>query len=57
MFIVCFRCGADTRILNNDGKSAEDVLLTEKPEGWEEMSHWYKKFKPGQSSLIIITRY
>ncbi|XP_062571871.1 uncharacterized protein LOC134233834 [Saccostrea cucullata] len=47
IMMALIRCGADTRILNNDGKTAEDVLLTEKPEGWEEMYHWYKKFKPG----------
>lgn len=47
IMMALIRCGADTRIVNNDGKTAEDILITEKPEGWEEMYHWYKKFKPG----------
>lgn len=42
-----YRCGADTRILSNDNKTAEDILLQERPEGWQEMQHWYNKFKPG----------
>lgn len=24
----------------------------EKPEGWEEMYHWYKKFKPGEIHVL-----
>ena len=35
---------------NKEGKTAEDILLTEKPEGWQEMLHWYRKFKPGTAS-------
>ena len=42
-----YRCGIDTRVRNNDGKTAEDVLVQDRPEGWEEMLHWYKKYKPG----------
>lgn len=47
IMMAIIRCGADTRILNLDGKTAEDVLLQEKPEGWQEMQHWYNKYKPG----------
>ena len=42
-----FRCGADTSIKNIDGLTAEEVLLKERPDGWEENLHWYNKFKPG----------
>lgn len=50
--VLSCRCGADTRIVNNDGKTAEDILIMEKPEGWEEMYHWYKKFKPGEIHVL-----
>lgn len=51
---IYYRCGADTRILNLDGKTAEDVLLQEKPEGWQEMQHWYNKYKPGKTQGIYL---
>ncbi|KAK3096982.1 hypothetical protein FSP39_005355 [Pinctada imbricata] len=47
IMMALLRCGIDTRICNNDGKTAEEVLLKDRPEGWEEMLHWYYKFKPG----------
>lgn len=47
IMMAIVRCGADTRIVNNEGKTAEDVLLQEKPDGWQEMQHWYNKYKPG----------
>ena len=47
IMMAIIRCGADSRVLNNDGKTAEDVLLQEKPDGWREMQHWYNKYKPG----------
>ena len=48
--LVYFRCGADTSIKNNDGLTAEEILLKERPDGWEENLHWYNKFKPGTYS-------
>ena len=53
--IVYFRCGADTSIKNNDGLTAEEILLKERPDGWEENLHWYNKFKPGTYSPRICT--
>lgn len=47
IMMAIIRCGADSRILNNDRRTAEDVLLQEKPDGWREMQHWYNKYKPG----------
>ncbi|XP_041369600.1 uncharacterized protein LOC121383575 [Gigantopelta aegis] len=47
LMVAMLRCGADTEVKNKDGKTAEDILLTEKPSGWQEMLHWYRKFKPG----------
>lgn len=47
IMMAIVRCGIDTAITNNDGKTAEEVLLTEKPDGWQEMLHWYNKYKPG----------
>jgi hypothetical protein len=41
------RCGADMMVHDNSGKTAEDIILTEKPDGWQEMLHWWNKFKPG----------
>ena len=46
IYVFC-RCGADTAIKNNDGLTAEEVLLKERPDGWDENLHWYNKFKPG----------
>lgn len=45
-FCIC-RCGADTSLKNNNGHDAEQVLEKEKPDGWEENLHWYRKLKPG----------
>ena len=45
--LVYLRCGADTSIKNNDGLTAEEILLKDRPDGWEENLHWYNKFKPG----------
>ncbi|XP_041367616.1 uncharacterized protein LOC121382159 isoform X2 [Gigantopelta aegis] len=47
ILIALMRCGVDTSIRNNAGLTAEEVLLTERPEGWQETLHWYNKFKPG----------
>ncbi|KAL3866690.1 hypothetical protein ACJMK2_043971 [Sinanodonta woodiana] len=47
ILLALMRCGADSMIKNNDGKTPEEVLMTEKPLGWEENLHWYNKFKPG----------
>ena len=61
--LVYFRCGADTSIKNNDGLTAEEILLKDRPDGWEENLHWYNKFKPGTfedeqvAYLLIITGY
>lgn len=34
-------------VLDNRDRTAEDILHEEKPEGWQEMLHWWNKFKPG----------
>lgn len=47
IILALMRCGADTSIKNNDGLTAEEILLKERPDGWEENLHWYNKFKPG----------
>lgn len=47
ILIALMRCGVDTEIRNKEGKTAEDILLEEKPPGWEEMLSNYNKFKPG----------
>lgn len=41
------RCGADPYIRNNDGKTAEEILKTEKPENWQHTLHWLNKYTPG----------
>jgi hypothetical protein len=38
---------------NNDGLDPEELLLKEKPEGWEENLHWYRKLKPGIICLLL----
>ncbi|KAL5004081.1 hypothetical protein ScPMuIL_017537 [Solemya velum] len=45
--VALARCGADLLLKNLEGQTAEDILLSEKPEGWQEMLHWYNKFRPG----------
>jgi len=45
--VVCCRCGADCSLRNNENLTAEECLLKEKPDGWEENLHWFNKFKPG----------
>jgi len=35
-------------VKNKDGKTAEDILRTEQPDGWEENLHWLQKFLPGK---------
>lgn len=47
ILIALMRCGADTEIRNKNGKTAEDILLEDRPPGWEEMLANYNKFKPG----------
>ncbi|XP_052276622.1 uncharacterized protein LOC127875909 isoform X2 [Dreissena polymorpha] len=47
IIMALMRCGADCSLTNNDGLTAEAVLLKEKPSGWEENLHWFNKFKPG----------
>jgi len=47
MFSI-FRCGADSSLKNNDGLRADEMIMKEKPDGWEENLHWYRKFAPGQ---------
>lgn len=47
IIMALMRCGADTSIKNTDGLTAEDMVLKEKSEGWEENLHWYRKFTPG----------
>lgn len=47
IILALMRCGADTSLKNRDGLTAEEILLKERPDGWEENLHWYNKFKPG----------
>lgn len=41
------RSGADPLIRNKKNQTPADVLLEEKPQGWEETLHYYNTFKPG----------
>ncbi|XP_063433311.1 uncharacterized protein LOC134715207 [Mytilus trossulus] len=45
--VAAVRCGADMMVLDNRDRTAENILHVEKPEGWQEMLHWWNKFKPG----------
>lgn len=47
IILALMRCGADTSIRNNNGQTAEEVLEVEKPPGWDENLHWYRKLAPG----------
>lgn len=47
IIMALMRCGADSLLKNNNGMTAEEVLIKEKPSGWEENLHWFNKFKPG----------
>ncbi|XP_025078053.1 uncharacterized protein LOC112554486 [Pomacea canaliculata] len=47
MIVCLLRCGADPEIRNRDGKTPEEILQTEQPDGWEENLHWLRKFLPG----------
>ncbi|KAK6180359.1 hypothetical protein SNE40_012530 [Patella caerulea] len=47
ILIALIRCGADPEVKNNEGKTPEDILIKDRPSGWEEMLHWLNKFKPG----------
>ena len=51
MSLSVYRCGADMMVPDNCGNTAEDIILTEKPDGWQEMLHWWNKFKPGKYPL------
>jgi hypothetical protein len=53
MPLSVYRCGADMMVHDNSGKTAEDIILTEKPDGWQEMLHWWNKFKPGKYPLYF----
>lgn len=37
-------------IRNKTNQTPADVLLEEKPEGWEETLHYYNTFKPGTTT-------
>ncbi|KAL5005264.1 hypothetical protein ScPMuIL_018720 [Solemya velum] len=54
ILVALMRFSTDTTIKNNEGRTAEDILLEEKPEGWEEMLHWYNKFKPGLYNALVV---
>ncbi|XP_011424648.3 uncharacterized protein [Magallana gigas] len=47
VLVSVIRSGADPLILNKKNQTPADVLLEEKPEGWEETLHYYNTFKPG----------
>ncbi|ESO94574.1 hypothetical protein LOTGIDRAFT_232377 [Lottia gigantea] len=47
LLIAFMRIGADSGVKNNQGLTAEDILLTEKPDGWQTNLHFYNKYKPG----------
>ncbi|XP_045216690.2 uncharacterized protein LOC123566547 isoform X1 [Mercenaria mercenaria] len=47
IILALMRCGADTAIKNNNGLDVEQLLEKERPDGWEENLHWYRKLKPG----------
>lgn len=47
IIMALMRCGADSSLKNIDGYTAEELIEAEKPDGWEENLHWYRKFHPG----------
>ncbi|XP_061174059.1 uncharacterized protein LOC133183117 [Saccostrea echinata] len=47
VLVSVIRSGADPLIRNKKSQTPADVLLEEKPEGWEETLHYYNMFKPG----------
>lgn len=47
IFEALMRCGVDPFIRNNDVKTAEDILKSEKPEQWQQTLHWLNKYSPG----------
>ncbi|KAK7501668.1 hypothetical protein BaRGS_00007099 [Batillaria attramentaria] len=53
MITCLMRCGADPEVKNSDGKTAEEILRTEQPDGWEENLHWLRKFLPGLFRAVL----
>ncbi|XP_071118452.1 putative ankyrin repeat protein RF_0381 [Haliotis cracherodii] len=51
--VALIRCGGSMDVKNKKGHTPEDILLKEKPGGWEEMLHWYRKFKPGLWAAVF----
>ncbi|GAB1605030.1 uncharacterized protein LOC115220444 [Argonauta hians] len=56
ILVALMRCGIDPELRNHDNKTAEDILLETKPEGWEEMLLWYNKFKPGLWQCMLTVK-
>ncbi|CAI9733959.1 Ankyrin repeat [Octopus vulgaris] len=56
ILVALMRCGIDPEIRNNDNKTAEEILLETKPEGWQEMLLWYNKFKPGLWQAMLTVK-
>ena len=49
--ISVFRCGVDTSVEDSQGRTAEDLLVSQDSRtGRQDMLHWYSKFKPGELS-------
>ncbi|XP_076443494.1 uncharacterized protein LOC143281995 [Babylonia areolata] len=53
MISCLLRCGADPLVKNSAGKTAEQILRTERPDGWEENLHWLQKFLPGLFHAVL----
>lgn len=53
MITCLIRCGADPLVKNGEGKTAEQILRTEQPDGWEENLHWLQKFLPGLFHAVL----
>ncbi|XP_067666645.1 putative ankyrin repeat protein RF_0381 [Haliotis asinina] len=51
--VALIRCGGSMDVKNKKGYTPEDILLKEKPAGWETMLHWYRKFKPGLYAALV----
>ncbi|XP_071118626.1 uncharacterized protein [Haliotis cracherodii] len=49
---MLLRCGCDTQITNDKSQTALNILMDEKPDGWQETLHWYKKYHPGLWVLL-----
>ena len=49
--LIFYRCGADPLIEDKQSRTVRDVLINEKPPGWEENLYWLDKFYPGKWSL------